>query len=1180
MSKLLNDWAEGRFDIEKPSLILSEYELSLEVQEGERYHSSLVVSSDSNDMIKGRLYCDCPCLRFVQNSFEAKHIELEYEVITEGLYRDDTISGNVRLYTNLDIVDLPISVKVIRPGITIGNITIYDLEEFALLLNENYALATEFFFHSDFESVVLYEKAYAKAAARLIKQGKYKKDALDRFSYALGLKDRSVLSFADMALSRVFAPKQTTKYSFELIRENSSHIDIFVECKEAFINLPKTLIEQRDFVGNKLLFHYFVDPSLLSEGLNEANIIFKNDLQEIRYRVLVDKAALTELEKRKLGKRRRYVLSLMNSYIDFRLGKIAKEEWAKKSLDYAESLEKLSQNVFVKLYQVHLLLALNDLDTARNLLYSLDLESETDVTNKAYFLYLVAFFKEDPDFAVRLTEDLHKYRSEREDLFSLLWFLLFLDDEYVGNISKRYRALKEQYALSGGNVILLCEAVLLLGKNPELLSEFTGFEIEVCNFALKRDCINGTLWNAIFHIAGFDRSFKNGVFRLLCAGYDKYMTSERLDSLSSYCVTGGCMSPAFLPIYEEAIMKGSNITQIYEYYLKSLPLDYDRPILKQALHYFKYKADMADEDRALLYANMMKFYKSDDIFKEYADTIKNFTLDMLLKKQIDENLVYLYNNVLTVEDINAINVNEMAFIGLLALVKVSFLKASALVVLDSRLKEALNVKLVNNMAVIPLCFDELCIAFEDEEGNLHLDNTYIEVLPLVQRPDLLQACKNYNPDCFEYKLWVNDFIGLLPGDNLEDDFRLLCNNEAAKYYNENPYDEGAFDYIEQVDDRLLNMQARAQVANLNIIYNRMNAAIRQMTAYGYYKMSRTELTNFCEALIKPDDAESIRTLVDDSWLIHLSAYLYHNGVRSPKIITLMSLSHEGNLEELLKLWESCGNLQIDRKALEERILQLSCYLRTVDERVLTIYESYTKGQINKKIALSYLSLLSFDYYILKNKRKNKKRLFFHVVNYYMNFKQLSGVCQMAALDYLAAGKELTEDDKEFVTEIIKEHIASGIYFDIFEAFNEVLTEKRIELSFKRQKHFVTHIDEAGKLILIKYRLLNKDGDPILVMQDFERGNMQEIYPCIYIKDFILFAGEAVEYIVVGFESEAEVELYAKSIKAGSRKIKQFNKDRYDMVEELLLYKSKEDIETCLRRISTLDAVNKELFLLR
>lgn len=1182
MSKRLNDWAEGRFPIVKPVLILSKNEISSEVQEKGSAADSLTLTSDTEGfLLKGRLYCDNPCIQFTQNSFEGEKIDLEYRILTEGLCRGDVLKGKIRFYTNLDIVDIPVTVRITEPFLTIGNSTVCDLEDFASLINRQSKLTEEIFRHNDFERVVLSSNPYAKSVSRLIRRNNHPpKEAVDRFAYALGLKDKPIISFADMAVSRFFAPLEQTGYSLELIRENESSIDISVECKESFLTFFKTVLTGEDFVGNRTVFTYFVNPSLLSEGLNEATIIFKNDLQELKYRVLIDNAVLSEMEKRKLSKKRRFVLALLNGYIDFRLGKTGKEEWAKTSLEYVNGLEKVSDDLFVKLYKVHLLLALNDTETSRQLLYSLDMESEKSSTNKAYFLYLVAFFKEDPEFALRLTEDLRKYRKEREDLFSLLWFLLYLDDDYVNSVSKRYKALKEQYRLSKGNVLLLCEAAVLLNKKPELLSEFTDFETEVCLFALKRDFMTGTLWNAVFHISSLSEGFSKGVFRLLCAGYDKYMTSDRLEKLASYCINGGCKGREYLPIYEQCIMQGSNPTLIYEYYLRSLSFDPERPILKQALHYFKYRSDLPDEDKAFLYANIVRCYSKDEIFSEYRSYVKEFTLNMVLNKRIDESLLYLYHHVLQVEDVNAVNVNETAFLCLLALVRVENDRAVNIVVSDSRLNENLRANLTNSMAVVPICSDDVCIAFEDEEGKLFIDKDSVKISRLLNRPDLLQACKNYQPTCFEYLLYVNDAKGLLASPKLDEEYRLYCNNEASRYYSENPYDKEALNFIEQVEDRLLCLEAKAGVIGLNIIYNRLNVAVRLMTAFGYHYVNPAQLMNFCETVIRLEDAESFRKLSDDSWLLHLSAYLYERGIRSTKLITLLSVGYEGTLQELLKLWESAGSLQIERKLLEERILQLCCFLRDADSKVLDVYESYTKGQINKKTALGYLSLLSFDSYILKSRRRNRKRVFFHVVNYYMNFKRISGICQLAALDYLSDSQDLTEDDKEFVTAVIKEHVSSGIYFDVFESFTRVLEEKKVELVFKRQKHFVTHMDEPGRLIFIKYRLLNGEGEPISVMQSFERGSMKEIYPGIYIKDFILFAGEIAEYVIMGFDKDVEIELCSTRIRAGKRKNRQFNKDRYDMVEELLMSKTAQEREENRKKISTLDVVNKELFLLR
>ena len=526
--KSLNDWAYGRFEIKKPALELNLKKIAADIKEGESLEGNLIISTGTDIVINGYLSCDSPFIKFTQNSFNDTRIKLEYTIFTTGLFAGDENNGIIRFFTNLGIVHLPFNLRVLPPSLTVGNLTVNNFEEFVNLAAENHNTATDFFFNDGFERIVLGNDADKKAVYKQVMLSQYRKDAVDKFLCACGLKKNQFIRFADTNTNRVFAPKDVTSYSFGLRIENRGHTDICASCNCSFIELDTDIIEVGDNDASDIVnFRYKIKPEKLREGINEGFIHLDNDLQRITYRVLADNSVLTEIEKKKLSKKRNLIIILMNEYIDFRLGKLKKEEWAVKSLEYIEMLEKLDSGIFIKLYKVHLLLGINNIEKARLLLYSINIDNEDDFTNKAYFLYLVAFFKDDEDFADELKSDITKFRNDRPELFSLLWFLLFLNDEDVNDVHKRFKALKEQYELSKDNALLLCEAAVMLNKNPELLSEFSDFEIQVCHFALKRDMITGGLWNAVFHTATFARSFKVGVYRLLTAGYDRYLTFYR-----------------------------------------------------------------------------------------------------------------------------------------------------------------------------------------------------------------------------------------------------------------------------------------------------------------------------------------------------------------------------------------------------------------------------------------------------------------------------------------------------------------------------------------------------------------------------------------------------------------------------------------------------------------------------
>ena len=99
--------------------------------------------------------------------------------------------------------------------------------------------------------------------------------------------------------------------------------------------------------------------------------------------------------------------------------------------------------------------------------------------------------------------------------------------------------------------------------------------------------------------------------------------------------------------YEKAQEAHINITRLYEYFLYSLPDDYNRLLPKEVLLYFSYDKTLDREHRCILYRNILLYMNpSSELYQSYIREMEQFAMEQLFALRIDSRLAVIYEHMI------------------------------------------------------------------------------------------------------------------------------------------------------------------------------------------------------------------------------------------------------------------------------------------------------------------------------------------------------------------------------------------------------------------------------------------------------------------------------------------------------------------------------------------------------
>lgn len=1113
MKEKIERFAKGDFEYELPFLRLSVEEIVIRVEAGKQYEGSFTISNSAQRMMKGILYSSRRLLTFDQASFAGKEVNIIYRFDATYLKPSDIVKGKIVIISDCGEITLPFTAYLEASAISTSIGKIKNLFEFANLARMDWTEAKKVFRSNEFERIILKNEEKYQVIYRNLLKSISTSQALEEFLIAVNKKSRINLCI-DRTLLEYDVDGEDILDKLILTKDHWGYAEIRVGTDAPFIMLEQKFLWADRFIGNNHQISFTILSNKLKPGCNYGRIWIKTVHQIITVEVTCrnHKEPATVYDNAHTGIRLSY--DFARSYLDFRIGRINKSRYLQETNALLLKLDGSADSTIIKLINIHTAILSDNKKTAAQLLEDLAREEaalrRTSVLEYCAYLYLLALYRKDEEAICRATDTISRYYLRENYDWRLLWFLLFTDRRYERNRLYKLTDIKEQYEAGCRSPILYYEAVCVYNEEPYLLRELTAFEIQVMNYGIKNDCLTKELAFQYTYLAGRLKYYNPVVFRGLVRLYNIYETEEILSAICSLLVKGYKRDRKYFEWYNKGVNAQLRITQLYEYFMYSADEDGPDPLPQSLLIYFAYNNRLNDRKKAYLYANIIRNKNDNEyIYQLYYKSMEVFAKEQLEAKNINPNLAVIYKEFIDKPELNSYiekYLPEVMFTHELYCNNPNIVNA---VVVHKELDEAQVIPLTEGRANIQLYTTDAQIFLIDSLGNRYAVSVEYTLKPLFRPEEFIDITTDYenHPGLLLYlfdhyrtnRIVNEESIKLrkhalsVPG--LKESYYIDCLLTLIDYYYEN-YDADLLEYfLMKLDMSKVMESGRIKYLEYMVIRGYYDKALEALNCFGTEGISLQRLLKLCSGWISNSGLDTKKDL-----LLYLCYYIFDKGKYDETILNYLVKYYIGSATDMLALWHTARDFGMDTRELDERLLAQILFTEEDIEDKFKVFLEYYRNVTNHLLVRAFLTYYAYRYLVHDQLIDED---IFPIMRRELNYEE-NNVTLLAWLKFNSDGRQLTDNDKLFISYHIDRFERQGIILPFFKKYKNVINlPERIT-----DKYYVEYKTDPRKQVFIHYRMLNKaSGD------DFSTECMTNVFLGIHVKEFLMFYNESLEYYI-------------------------------------------------------------------
>ena len=266
--------------------------------------------------------------------------------------------------------------------------------------------------------------------------------------------------------------------------------------------------------------------------------------------------------------------------------------------------------------------------------------------------------------------------------------------------------------------------------------------------------------------------------------------------------------------------------------------------------------------------------------------------------------------------------------------------------------------------------------------------------------------------------------------------------------------------------------------------------------YGMDAFDKNEIFVLCSRRIREQDK------VEDDFLIHLCFELLKEEFYDKALLTYLVQYYCGATRDMKLVWRKAKEYGVNAKAIAERIITQMLFSETMFQEE-EVFEDYYTGRPYFRLKQAYLAYVS-RMYVVRNRTISDNTI--RIMIQELSQKEyLADICKVAILKYYA-GKEVesvvTQMLKAYFEEMSGKHLVFPFYLQY-----PVKWQKEAQIY---DKVIVEYHGSFGGKVKIVYRVLKAEG----TVGNEHAETILPIYDNVYVKEFVLYEGEVLEYYFV------------------------------------------------------------------
>ncbi|MCI8372132.1 MAG: antirestriction protein [Lachnospiraceae bacterium] len=1176
MRKRIRAIAEGKFDYREIEVRVSEERIEAMARKNEILKGAVLLESNDERKLKGLVYTTDRRMVCDDIQFLGKKVQILYEFHTAGMEEGDTNKGEIYIESNAGEIVVPyvVSIDHWHADSSIGKIR--DLFHFANLAQKNYQEAYKLFCSKKFRRIKMDE--YQRRLYEALTQINVCRENMEEFLIAIHKKE-PVRFFLNASEESYECEGDSFKKEVMLSKNTWGYFQIRIHTDADFIYIEKPVITADDFVGSYYNWEFIVEKKKLHAGKNCAVITFSTGLQTETMKVEIGLPGGRNLEK---AEEKKLVAELCELYIQVRNHSIKETVWLKEGTAKAESLNGLvSDDRFYIMLNAQMYAMSGKRTEAVFLLNKIQEPQKLKKENPsfyAYFQYITALIKQEEEFTKLVSREIRELSDQHRHDFWLLLIRLFLDEELENNKVWKYRLLKEQFLYGCRSPFLYLEACLLMKQDMSLYNRLEEFEMQVLAFALRYQMLDRELVDKTAVLAVRLKQFEPLVFRMLTSAYDQFPSAESVEAICSMLIRSNKRNAVYFPWFEKGVSAELKLTQLFEYYLYTIPMNTKRMLPKTLLMYFNYDNMLDYKRKAYLFVNVWKYQQQiGELFVNYEPRIKLFVIEQLLHRHINEDLAYLYRrlseDILQNPEASAV-FEEMVFVHRLVCDNPG---VRHVVVKHGELDKEEIFPVADGRAWVKLYHSEAMILLEDKDGRRHLDTIPYSLEALFQEGEIAKYCLKFEK--VRLGLLLNRYYKkgtplredislvcekLLQKQELTKEFRQILIRELIEYYMDSREYEKAQEYLLELDYSRLAVGERAHFTELMISRGMYEEAYNIVLRFGPEQIAPKKLVRLCSRLIVMEEGS------ED--MLQLCYYVFSRGKYDENILEYLTTWFYGPTWQMERLWRAAKMFEVETYDIGERILIQMLFTGYVLPDSGEIFEDYYKPGYKPEIAKAYLSF--FAYYYVVHEQIIDERILQWIEKEYTHGELINDNCRAALLKYYAQMPVVPHEKKVFLSNMLMEFVEKRMVFPFFTQMDPEVAE----IAHMSEKTIIEHRAAPDKKVDIFYQL--SDGEEDI----YRKEEMECIYDSIYIKELTTFYGDRIPYYIMESDGEGlNPAIVTSAVHENQNHDGYAGEGRYQMLNEIAAsyhLKDEQSLQELMMKYGKMEQYTEELLKLK
>ncbi len=1107
---------------EKPEYLeISCQNIELSAEPGEIVEDSFAIHA-ADKYTEGKIYSSDTRMRVYENTFSGEETQVAYCFDGTSVEAGSSIRGEFVVISNRGEYTIPYKVNVQKPRLQSSLGTIKNLFHFTNLAQTNWEESVALFYSRNFALILHKSDKNAVMSYTGLTRNEGNQQNVEEFLIEISKKSQIVYNF-DIEGFLLEDVQDSIVKSVVIKRSSWGYGCVNIWIKGDFISTNRQQLNNEDFVDNKCVFDIYIDASRLHEGVNSGAVIFSDACNE--YTIPVDILMEEEPEKRTdHRKHRQAVCGMSSAYVDMRLDKITMTQWIHRfEKELGVLLEIDEDSILYNLYRVQLLITKERFNEAKWYLDMLEqrLSKEpSDIFQNCYYLYLTTLINCAEDYVKNVSDEIETIYANNALEWRLGLFVLQLNEDLIRNRELRWQFMEEMFENGCTSPMLLCEAVLLLLEHPTFLLKLDRFEENVLWHGARRQILKPELIEQLQYLAARKKEYSTLLVRILGEVYKSYGSPQTVASICHILILGDKKGVAYYPWYALGVEHSVRVTGLYEYYMMSLELDKygdikgSVEIPKMVLMYFAYQSNLDYELNAFLYAYVIKNRdKYPDLEQSYRIAIERFVVDQIKLGHINENLAYLYKNMLAPQMV--MDDTAYAFTPLLFMhrIYVDNPKVKNIVVIHEKVNGESSYPVVNCVCMIPIYGSEYKLFLQDENGNRFTKSIHYENKQLMEPKEQIGYISGYMQGRLSFDIYlcevdknyitishenVRRFKSLAESPQVVENFKKEIRTKLLRFYYDNDMIGELDAFLEDVEADEMEAAERAEFIKYLISRGMFDKAYYWLKSFGVADVEPKSVARLVSKRLISKDYEY------DEFLVNVAHYIYKNMKYDENILRYLMINYDGRASELRKLWKSAVDLELDAKLILERILRQIVYTGIAIQDRDSMLTAYVQYEDHDALLVNGILLnIAYEYFVYE--AITNSEVFDILYQKYIKRELTDRVCKLALLKFWAENIQNMEIPEDVARSFISELLNEEVYFPFYVNLVEMVPE----LHYMKNSIFIEYRTQPQSQVYIHYAY----DDGTVDEGSYEIRDMKEMYDGIHVSIFQLFHGETIQYYI-------------------------------------------------------------------